>query len=249
MKRTRDQITARNAAAYRRKRQRTLARQVGILPARSYPGSMVPLASRGYRPNPIEKKCLDISGTMTLDLNGEVDLLFNPIIGADMDNRVGRKTTLKSIQIRAKVAPLQAQVLPTGAGNFPASIVRLVLVWDSQPNGVLATASDILRVNNPLANLNINNRDRFKVLWDKNFTFDPFSNAPTTFQYTGCGKVSTVFKKYKKVNLETIFSTSLGTIADIRSGALLLLGLGDQTNGTNRVAAMTYECRCRYLDM
>jgi len=54
-------------------------------------------------------------------------------------------------------------------------------------------------------------------------------------------------KKYKKCNLETVFGSSLGTIADINSGSLLLVSIGSLAASLND-GEMRWTVRVRYSD-
>lgn len=234
------------------------------LPIRSYRPSQVPLASRGYRPNAQEKKVFDVwEFNSQCDRAGQITLLFNPTLGSDMNNRVGRKALIKSIYIRGFLCQEGMQELET-AQRYPAQQARVILVWDCQPNGAAPALSDILATQYPgppvvnikpnIAQLNINNRDRFRILSDKTFTFDPMTFEAAIVeegaQVFGAGKITQQYRKFKKVNLETIFGdTSGGTIADIKSGALYLVTCGSVPDSLDEnVVEMEFTSRIRYSD-
>lgn len=143
--------------------------------------------------------------------------------GTTVGTRIGRKATFRSFQYRMHFSG------STGAsGN--ANAMRVLCVFDKQPNGALAAVTDILITNTFVSPLNLNNSDRFIVISDK--VHQAVSNGPTTGE---C---------YKKMSLETMYGTNAGTIADINSGAILIMVA--QTGA----ASVTYNLypRLRFTD-
>lgn len=216
-------------------------------PVRAYAGSMVPLVSRGYQPNTKERKVSDVSpSTISVDTTGAVQLLHCPVPGTDMTNRIGRKTCPRSVAIRAQIS-----ITPATGGapiaDCVAQTVRWILFVDFQPSGAAPAITDLLTAASPFAHLNLNNRDRFKVLRDKIFNMGPIFYGNTATQTYAVGEnLCKVFKVYKKINgIETIFNTgSAGTIADISSGALYSCWIGSTAAGsTDCAAVMTSRVR------
>lgn len=102
-----------------------------------------------------------------------------------------------------------------------------------------------------ISHLNPNNRDRFKILWDKQYVFGPIKVDNTATQSYGWAQGPSVYqvKFFKKMKLETIFNSgSAGTIADIQSGALYLLTIGTTAPGTNTDADFIVTTRVRFDD-
>lgn len=198
--------------------------------------------------NPIERKVNDIdSTTYQVNTTGSVTLLCNPQLGSDMNNRVGRKITMKSAYIRGFVATQPGLGLTSSA--CPAQKARFILFIDTQPNAAAPAVTDILKEAVPSSQLNLNNRDRFRVLKDKMFVFDPYTLSTTATQsYASMTNQIRNFKCYKKINLEVIFNaTNGGTIADINSGALYMLWVGSTATGTTDANAVL-TTRVRYVD-
>lgn len=100
--------------------------------------------------------------------------------GTDFTNRIGRQITMDAIQIRGSIS------MQNTLGNnwnstmtYPASFIRLMLVYDYQPTATLPTIDDILYSNvaggygppagvfTEYSHMNLGNRARFKVIWDK----------------------------------------------------------------------------------
>lgn len=224
------------------------------MPVRSYPGSMVPMASRGYRPNKTEWKVTDITPqipptvTYAANTTGVCTPLCIPTIGADMQNRIGRKIQIKSFYVRGYISTIKAAAGGV-AGTTAAQQVRMIVLADLQPNGVLLTPTDVLGTSFQVqSQLNLNNRDRFKVYTDKTFVFDPYQYGTVSGSSvsSATNQIRQV-KVYKKINLETVFNgSSTGGIADISSGALYIMFIGSQAS--TEACAPYISTRVRYSD-
>lgn len=111
--------------------------------------------------------------------------------------------------------------------------------------------TDVLQSATSISHLNPNNRDRFKILWDKQFAFGPIKVDNTATQSYSWAQGPSVYsvKYFKKLNLEMIFNAgSAGTIADVTSGALYLLTIGTTAAGTNTDADFIVTTRVRFDD-
>ena len=195
-----------------------------------------PLATRGFSSMSLtqnrERKFYDINtATYQANTTGSFTLLHIPILGSDFNNRIGRKTLIKSIYIRGRIfiEPAQA-VAATTAGHQQC---RLILFIDNQPNGAAPAVTDLLNEALPSSHLNPNNRDRFKVIKDKTYVFEPFTFSTTATQSVAAwNRTVHDVKIYKKCNAETIFNgTNGGTIGDINSGALYMFWIGSASAG------------------
>lgn len=170
---------------------------------------------RGFRP---ELKVLDNRFAGNFNQGGGTGIYCTNLLGqgTDFTNRIGRKIITKSILLRVAIYPNLAN--PTSDGD----IVRVMLLYDTQSNGALPTYTTILA--SPTAAyiqpINLNNRDRFRVLSDSHYAVEAFDAASSALT-TGAPKPR-LLRLYKKVNLETIYSGTNNTIADISSGSILL---------------------------
>lgn len=209
--------------------------------------------SMAFKPHPsaIEKKVNDLTtATYQVNTSGSITLLANPVLGSDFNNRIGRKVVLKSAYIRGQVKLDWA-----GAGGLPATagiaaqLARFMLVCDLQPNGAAPAITDILVESTAESQLNLNNRDRFRILSDKTYVFDPVINVQTATQAQLCyNRTIYPVKKYKKIDQEMIFNaTNGGTVADITSGALYMVWIGTVASGVGDVNAVV-STRVRYVD-
>jgi len=166
---------------------------------------------------------------------GTVTLLNGVATGTDFTNRIGRKVCWKSILMNGVLTPTDA--------TSNVSLARIMLVWDSQPNGALPAITDVLNAAVPTAPMNLNNRDRFRVLLDKRFVLGPYN---TTATQSVASNIIREHHMYKKINLETIFDGTTNAIGDIQSGSLFLLTIGNQTSPEG--ANWTASIRLRFTD-
>jgi len=207
--------------------------------------TLVPLASRGYRPNPVEKKAYDVAPTVLITNVPNFRILCNPQVGSDINQRIGRKITLKSVYIRAFITTLPS-LTPNAVETSPSQCLRMILLLDMQPNGAVPAATDLLTTTSTVAQINLANRDRFKILSDKCFTFDPFLlllNGSGAAMSNQCR----CFKKYKKLNCEMIFNGSAGSVADINTCALYMFTIASTSN-VDQTIGLNFSSRVRYTD-
>lgn len=227
--------------------------QQAINARRAYMGK-APMAPRGFGSVNFaknrERKYSDINtATYAVNTTGTFTLCHIPDLGSDFNDRIGRKTVLKSIYIRGRVQTSTAAA-PNGDTTTPAQLCRLIIFVDNQPNGAAPSITDLLVEALPSSQLNANNRDRFRIIKDKEYAFDPVYNISTATQarYMGNRQVYPI-KLYKKLNVETIFNgTNGGSIGDINTGALYMLWLGSTASGATDAEAMV-SVRCRFDDM
>jgi len=196
----------------------------------------------GFR-NPVRMRGTTNSELKWIDVNAAaafnaatgvaaLTLLNGCTLGSDATNRIGRKTVMKSLQLRGSVLSTAAQ-----SARFAG---RILIVYDSQSNGVAPTAADILQSggawNSPM---NLNNRERFKVLWDKIFQVDSIQ---------GSGNDPWIVKKFKKLpNLETIFNSgNAGAIGDIQTGSVYMLTIA--TGEATVTPGFQFYSRIRFAD-
>lgn len=211
-----------------------------------------PLANRGFGSMTIaanrERKFYDIdSGTVRANTTGAFSLLSVPVLGSDFTNRIGRKILNKSLYIRGRVTITSAV---TGAVNtIGCQQARMIIVVDNQPNGAAPATTDLLKQSLVESQLNANNRDRFKVIKDKTFIFEPYINVTTATQaQSAVNRASYDIKCYKKLNVETIFNgTNGGTIGDVNSGAIYMFWIGSNIAGGSDVSAIL-TTRIRFDD-
>lgn len=219
------------------KRRRTTRRisvvaSSGLAPART--GGFYGVAAR-IRRN--EKKVIDVDpGNLNVSTTGTVTLINGVATGTDFTDRIGRKIVMRSVYVRGLLRPEDTTVSDQCA--------RVMLVYDMQSNGAAPAITDILKSASSLAQLNMNNRDRFRVLMDKTFAMaglqdtatQAFAGSPTTH----------VMKKYKRCNLEVLYNGTTNAIGSIATGALFLVTIGSVAAGS--ASTFTVSTRVRFDD-
>jgi len=199
---------------------------------------------------------LSLSPIISIPGTNASAFLLNAIApGSGSFNRVGRKALLKSLRLKgAAVFDMTA----SASGIVPANSLRMVIVWDKQPNSsTIPTWDTIFGVTDQAgaetstveAPLRYDNMSRFQVLKDK--TIDVavvVANVVTT----GVISQSMHFDEYISLsNRETTYSgqSATCTIADISTGALYVY-FRAHNNTTNNIVTIDADtiARLRYTD-
>lgn len=192
-----------------------------------------PLRVGGW-PKPISRtefKYVD-SGFINLasDSGGAIALLNGCAEGVGPSQHIGRKTQMKSIELKM----INRSTPATGVDQM----FRVLVVYDRQPNGVALQIADVLTAINVQTMRNLDNRMRFLILMDKqgsvNASGESFSENAWTW--------------YKKVNLPVVYdATADATIASISTGSLYLIAIGNIGAGATAGTCQGYA-RVRYTD-
>lgn len=141
--------------------------------------------------------------------------------GNDYNNRNGNKVTTKSIR-------LMMAGTATAKGH-----VRVVIVWDKQPNGTSLTLSDYFNITANFTSLsNPTTFQRFKTIRDHIISI----GSDLIFS----------MDLYAKFQLQTTYTANNGTIADVSSGALYLIAFALPATTVN---VSCYETRLRFIDI
>jgi len=211
------------------------------------------------RRNASELKGVDTSLTLnpiisTSTTNGSAFLLNAIAPGSASFNRIGRKALLKSLRIRGGLA---FTMTPSAAGAVDANSVRMVVVWDKQPNsGAIPTWDVIFGVTDQagtetstiLSPLRYDNMSRFQVLKDKSFDVQ---TVPGNVVSTGTVAQFMSIDEFLTINRETTYSgqSATCTTADISTGALYVYFRAQSAAGTAICAVdADTQARLRYSD-
>lgn len=206
-------------------------------PNRSYG----PPATRGFyglysKRGRDELKVCDVSGATIQALSsGAVTLINGVSQGTDYTNRIGRKILVKSLFMRFNIYPNSAISQPTG------DLIRVLLLCDYQPNGAAPTTTDILQTADYLSPLNLNNRDRFKVWYDKYISME--ASYYPSFLLTAGSPAMHFRQVFKKMSMEVINSGSGATVGSIQTGAMYIFVISKST-GT----LYDFNTRVRFID-
>lgn len=180
-----------------------------------------------------EQKYNDNTQTGTSIATGTQQLLNDIANGNGVSDRIGRKITMTSALIRLN--------WDMSAATNNTNTIRVMLVYDSQPNQAQYAGSDLLADAssgaaglNILSPLNLDNRDRFTILHDKQFSM-----------VKGTETEKCQMQIYKKFRLSCTYDNTTGTIADLTTGALYLDVRAENSDAT---AVFKYYTRLRYID-
>jgi len=192
---------------------------------------------RGYTPRSFgrgEWKYIETDAmNLTADTTPVLTLVNGVTMGTSAANRVGQSITMRSLQLRLVNAATPA----TGTDQ----IHRLLLVLDRQANGTAPTLPDILYPGGTLFTMrNLDNRKRFKILWDKTIVLDA-SGEPGTIRFTK------MYLKFRRPVTVDFNGGNAGSIGDITSNSLYLCLLGSNAPG-NTAGICQGNVRVRFTD-
>ena len=181
-------------------------------------------------------------------------------IGSSSWQRIGRKITMKSLQIKGTFGYLNIET--ASPLNPLTTYCRLMIVYDKQTNGATANVNDILLdqvtgaddTNNYgcYAGINMNNRDRFEVIVDHRITIPYVGPSIVNANAVTANATPYNVEIFRKLHdRETHFkkdTTPNPVIGDISTGSLLMLLIGDQSP-TYSCTQFTGSIRLRYSDL
>lgn len=151
-----------------------------------------------------------------------------PVPGTGTNTRIGDKIRIRNIRVRFIIQQINTPALEYG---------RIILFWDSQPNGAFP-ASPL-----PLLSVAIEDQPnpdyayRFKILKD---ILIQYGSATLSTSKDGLQEIQNY---YTKTDLTTQFSAGAGGIADIASGSLCIMTLN---NTAVNPATLVYASRIHY---
>lgn len=139
---------------------------------------------------------------------------------------------------------VRGELFPASAGKF--AVVALLLVYDKQPGGVLASVADVIFPANSEGFENVANRDRFQILYRKQWSViggqgtsgggEPYTDKS---MYNVDEKV--VFKRVAS------FNGSTGLIGNLSFGALYAIVIGDTLTAV--APRFTVQYRLTFTDL
>lgn len=174
-----------------------------------------------------EQKLKDVTASITPAPAGVLDLLNGMNKGDNINNREGQQIKTMSILFRATI---NINSLAT------ATAVRIMLVVDSQPNGAAFTVANLLEntvqvIQSPI---NIGNKRRFLVLFNKVLTLSINGRRKAYFNY------------FKKVMLKTVFNNgNAGDETDITTNTIYFVAFSDESANQPTI---NYYSRIRFVD-
>lgn len=194
-------------------------------------------AYRRSMPRSLEKKYLDTALTSTADISaGAVLNSLNLVPQGTTDvTRIGNKIRITNINCHGYANNDDQTTAAFGGGNL-----RVILFQDKQCNGATAAVTDILKSANIQSFRNMDQVDRFNILYDK---VHHIPIMATNALHTSYG--ARYWKINKKCNIDVHFSSTTGAITEIRSNNIGILYISDQAtvNACNQGTA-----RVKFID-
>lgn len=188
-----------------------------------------------------EKKTLDNLFTSANACDNTTDdawVLNTCATGSDFTNRIGRRIKMKTILARfsCRYAGTVTTVTP--------QTWRIICAIDKQWNATATAVSNnvpqadfpitnILTNNLPVAPMNLNNRDRFKIVFDKMVTIDPFNQVKN-------------LSIYKRIPYDVTYGGTTNDGGSIQTGAVVLWVFSNAAAGSAGVYNM--HTRIRFID-
>lgn len=251
-----DMKRARTQYGYKKKAKPSRAKRAKAVSA----GGQVLTVRKSNTPFTPELKAVDnwIDAIFTpgFTSTNHVMLLNGLLLGADRQNRIGRKIQTKKIHVRCVLHP------QTPDENLVAEdlLIMLVLDVDSVTTGALANLSNLLQDTNyggtqrtgVFSGQNLNGTSRFKILKK---VMIPLRSCGTATGVVSCGgnvfqAASNLMEFEWHVDCDIITkynSGNTGSVSDIENGAIYIMWQTSGENDTN-FAAMSITTRIRYYD-
>jgi len=250
--RPRDMVFRRSSSRKSFKRRRPLMRR------------LKPAPRRIRNLSPFETNFVDVSETpirFTSTAGGNTNwTLLNGIQqGASSYNRLGTKVGMKRLTIHYDITPSLANT-----AAVDAQMGRVMIIYDRQANSAKPVESDVLKnysfdgSNTSLVtdHLNLDNRNRFLVLFDRFIYLPPLGiNGATPAKSQGVVVNPSVgslpFSGAINLNLRGLLTqynkNSTGLIGDIQSGSLYIFCMGEFDTNATAAWEMEISARLRYI--
>lgn len=163
-------------------------------------------------------------------------LIQMPSAGTDITQRVGRVIRNKALLIHGMVAarPNPSKVGVGATGCYMPGRLRLVILYDKQPNGALPGASQVFTYNSSeydiCAMYNVDSKYRFIPLYDNTWTLgETYFGSGTAPKFGPVANNSISFNiSIPMKNLKTVFSGTTGVIGSITTGSIVFTFLNTQ---------------------
>lgn len=183
-----------------------------------------------------ELKFIDIAtATYDCDTTGDTVVMNVLATGTDFNNRIGRKVVFKKIQVRG-------QFRASNAGIPEQQLLRIMLIYDKQPDTGNPTPALVLQQSNSTSFVNNANTDRFQIIMNKMVTMAAYAAANDSSGGPAC-----LVDEYIECDLVTKYDDTTAAAASIEYGAIWLISIGSVAAGA---AAGTFvgSVRLRYID-
>lgn len=204
-----------------------------------------------YSSDDIELKYYDIDLDSTfVNTSAEVKTLCTPRAGPEINERIGRKITMRKMEFRGKLVSEGAdEAVGIGLASI-ALAARLIIAYDRSPNENinLPPVTDILETNSVYSFYNVSGADRFEILYDNTWVLDPYFRSFVAGDAMTCN-VNQVKLVIFNLDLDhdVIFADTDGDFESISTGNLILFWIGD-TSAPNIGSKVYWASRVWYSD-
>lgn len=180
------------------------------------------------------------AASYNIDTTGTITLIPTIAQGASVNQRVGKKILLKSLQCRGFAVNGSTATINDSA---------IIFVYDKRPTGALPAITDVLVSANSQSLNNDANSGRFSIVKRLDFMMiGPQTGTIATEQLTDSTGVSCDFYLDLRKRACTFKAAGTGAIGDIEEGALYMITVGQVAAGTGAASA-TLSFRTRFIDV
>lgn len=173
-----------------------------------------------------------VDSTSEVPATGQLNLIPQ---GVTESTRVGRKCTIKSIEVK-----FNSIMVPAAANG--SDVVAIYLVLDKQCNGAAAAVTDVFaQAATTVAFMNLANSERFVIM--KKWVYTHNAAAGTVGALAPSVKH---FEYFRRCNIPIEFSSTTGAITEIKSNNLFLIA-GTQGQ-TDDLITVSGNVRVRFSD-
>ncbi len=160
--------------------------------------------------------------------------------GNGESERIGRKITIKKVHIRGVFT-----LAPQTSISLTATQITAMVVQDTQTNGIIIDALDLLEVNTFDSFRNLAESQRFKILYRETFILKAHSGGLNDAPVWNSGEDVVGVNINLNVNIPIEYNNDLtdGTITTIRSNNIYFVTLSN-----SGIAASEIRARVRYTD-
>lgn len=168
-------------------------------------------------------------------INNTIDLIPQEVTESQ---RIGRKCTLKSIEMRYRINLPEVDAAATPSEG---DVGRLIVYQDKQTNGAGAAVADLMAQVTVNGFFNLVNKGRFKILIDRTHKLNYAGLASDGAAVVSQANVEEFHKWTKRVNIPLEFDSTTGAITEMRSNHIGFLVIG-----TNTVMGLNSQFRVRF---
>lgn len=170
---------------------------------------------------------------LTANTTGAFQLMNPSQPGTGPGQRIGMKVSLTSVELRH-----HNYCTPT---TGVTQIHRVMIVLDTQPNGVALALLQVLVAVDVYSPKTLANRNRFRILSDKNYVVGAFTQGNSR-------NFGHIYIKFRKPVIVEFNNGVAGTIGDIVNNSIYCILIGTEPAGPGAGTMYAYS-RIRYTDV